>query len=49
MSYINSDLAQAEHKVNDDDREYTDLYDDKKEIVTLGHQTGNDHYTRKRQ
>ena len=45
MSYINGDLAQAEHKVNDD-RAYEDLHDDEKEIVTLCQQTGNDHCTR---
>ena len=45
MICINGELAQAEHKI-DDDKAYTDLHDDKKEVVTLGQHTGNDHYTR---
>ena len=45
MICIKGELAQAEHKI-DDDKAYTDLHDDKKEVVTLGQHTGNDHYTR---
>ena len=45
MRYINDDLDQAEHKLNDD-RAYRDLHDDEQEIVTLGQQTSNDHCTK---